>query len=155
MKCISIWQPWASLLFSPGQFRKEFETRPLVKRGQNWYPSIVLKPGERVAIQAAKTMAGIEIACEEISREDRHFMAESLLQQFGNIGWDKLPRGCILGTVEIGTTFVVENINADLSPRERAFGHYGEREACGDSDFESDPICKADPASRPARGLHR
>lgn len=128
MRCISIWQPWASLLFSPGEYRKEYETRPLIKRGAKWYPSINLNIGERVAIHASKTRKGIEIVEEESSQHDRLLILDSILHQFKGVeGWHELPFGCIIGVVEIGLTSETEHLRPIVSVRERAFGDFGQK----------------------------
>lgn len=75
---ISLWQPWASLIFTGD---KQHETRA--------YPPPAKHIGKRIAIHAAKRVAvpftlGLELLCE---------------REFGSGGWRILPRGAIIGTV--------------------------------------------------------
>lgn len=119
MKCITLWQPWASLLFSPGEFRKEFETRPR-KMG--------FKPGETIAIHAAITLDGFR-AFSQIPPADRVLIHESLLAQFQSVErgelWENVvPFGAIIGTlkvIDIVETIVIADVITD---RERAFGDF-------------------------------
>ncbi len=113
MKAISLWQPWGSLLFCPPPFRKVFETRPR---------SMGFKNGERVAIQAAQTDKGLRTCIEEIPPEHGHMIATALIALHGDIPWCDIPRGCILGTVEIVGTFATESLTP--SDQERAFGDW-------------------------------
>lgn len=119
MKCLSLWQPWASLLFSPGEFRKEFETRPR---------AMGLKPGETIAIHAAKTLDGFR-ALDQIRRSDRFLILQSLAEQFpevqpGELLQNVVPFGAIVGTLTIAGVHRVEEIRDVITERERAFGDF-------------------------------
>lgn len=112
IKVLSVWQPWASLLFCPHPYRKLHETR---SRGKG------LKQGERIAIQAAQTTRGIKMMAE-IPESDRDYIARALHALYGDITWGQLPLGCILGTVEIGQTVPTDSIT--VTHQERAFGDW-------------------------------
>lgn len=112
MKALSVWQPWASLFFCPYPYRKLHETR---SRGKG------LQCGERIAIQAAQTTRGIKMMAE-IPDADREYIARALHALYGDITWDQLPLGCILGTVEIGQTVATDAIT--VTDQERAFGDW-------------------------------
>ena len=119
MKCLSLWQPWASLLFSPGEFRKEFETRPR---------AMGIKVGETIAIHAAKTLDGFR-ALDQIRRDDRFVIRQSLAEQFpevkpGELWQNVLPFGAIVGVLTIGGMNRVEEIRDVITERERAFGDF-------------------------------
>lgn len=80
---ITLWQPWASLVFAG---RKNYETRG--------YRAPLKHCGPRVAIHAAAALP----ASRHITPE----LAELCYDEFG-CAWNySLPRGCILGTVRIG-----------------------------------------------------
>lgn len=114
MKAISVWQPWASLLFAPGEFRKIYETRPR---------SMGFTPGERIAIHAAKSLKGIEIYCSVIHQPVGRFIHAALDAMYGvHRSETQMPLGCIIGTVEIVGTFASELLRP--SPQERAFGDW-------------------------------
>ena len=121
MKCVSLWQPWASLLFSPEPFRKEFETRPR---------AMGLKTGETIAIQAAKTLDGFR-ALDAIPCRDRDLIEASLRAQFphvnpGTLWQNVVPFGAIIGTLQIGAILRVFDINDVITDQERAFGDFRE-----------------------------
>lgn len=129
MKCISIWQPWASLLFSPGAYRKVYETRPLIACGKNGWkrrPSIVLQPGEIVAIQAAKSRQGFALVDGMRDRFNHDAIIVSLQKQFGVFSWDDLPRGQVIGLVTIGATVKAAEIRRLVDDCERAFGNWSD-----------------------------
>lgn len=80
MKCISLWQPWATLWISGS---KEYETR-------SWPTNV----RERIAVHAAKRKHS----------EDREYSLErpqgDFLDALG-MDYDSLPRGCIVGTLDL------------------------------------------------------
>jgi hypothetical protein len=81
MKCLSLWQPWASVIFEKddqGRMVKPDETRgwPTAVRG-------------RIAIHAAKHQ----------DKSTRAFY-EPKLTMLG-MKWSQLPFGCIIGTVDL------------------------------------------------------
>lgn len=88
MMCISLWQPWSSLLFleeTPDRMVKTYETR-------SW-PAHRYLLGQRIAIHAAKKAA----KPEDLNREVRLL----LLQNFGTDDMKSLPRGAIIGTAKL------------------------------------------------------
>lgn len=121
MKCLSLWQPWASLLFSPEPFRKEFETRPR---------TMGFKSGETIAIHAAKTLDGFR-SLDVILPRDRELIEASLRAQFpkwkiGMLWQNLVPFGVIIGTLRIGLTLPVHEIEDVITEQERAFGDFRE-----------------------------
>lgn len=109
MKCLSVWQPWASLIISG---HKRIETR-------SWLPPHSIH-GKRIAIAATKT----------VRREQRLALAEETFQlHYSATGLPpvgQLPMGCILGTVVIEGWRKIDNILLeDLDMQEEAFGIYG------------------------------
>lgn len=121
MKCVSLWQPWASLLFSPEPFRKEFETRPR---------AMGLKAGETIAIQAARTLDGFR-ALDAIPSRDRELIERSLMAQFPDVKprtlWQNVvPFGAIIGTLRLGEVLQVYQIADVITDQERAFGDFRE-----------------------------
>lgn len=119
MKAISIWQPWASLLFAPVGFRKVYETRPR---------RMGFVPGDRVLIHASKTDKGLSL-WPQMPESDRRYFRESLSELFadhiaetGDLIGSDLPRGCLLGSVEI--VGMIDTDSLKSMPRERAFGDW-------------------------------
>lgn len=82
MKCISLWQPWASLWCCTE--RKIHETR-------SW-PICVPAGGVWIAVQASQTI--------EKHPFDPAFVA-MLGDEFGHDWADNLPRGCVIGAVHV------------------------------------------------------
>lgn len=81
MKCLSLWQPWASVIFETDHEGKP--VKPDETRG--WVTNV----RGRIAIHAAKTL-------------DKKFRAmyEPTLTVLG-LRWNSLPLGCIVGTVDL------------------------------------------------------
>lgn len=115
MKAISVWQPWASLLFAPGEFRKVYETRPR---------TLGFVPGERIAIQAAATAEGLAV-CRTMDLCDEQRISEAIAALYGPCFPEDLPRGCIIGTVEVQHWQHTAN-GYWVSEQERAFGNWAE-----------------------------
>lgn len=116
MKCISIWQPWASLLFAPATCRKQYETRP---------NRLGLQPGERLLIHASLPIKGLQLLDRMASVDRQHFV--DAFDEMALPPWAKdliplLPRGAIIGRVTVGTSLPTEALNP--SDRERAFGDW-------------------------------
>lgn len=127
MKCLSIWQPWASLLFSHGDWRKVYETRPLVAFGKTsttLRPSVRLEPGEVIAIQAAVSRKGFSIVDNMPNRRDHDAIILSLQKQFGVFSWDQLPLGKVIGLVKIGSTMPTHELKPFVDENEIAFGDW-------------------------------
>lgn len=88
--CISLWQPWASLIFAGD---KQHETRA--------YPFPGKYAGQRVAIHAAKALptelsVGLALLCEQ--------------NWGGQAAWRRLlPRGAIIGTVQLVACRLVDS----------------------------------------------
>jgi hypothetical protein len=104
IKCLSLYEPWASLLASG---RKKIETRSWKYKGA--LPVTL-------AIHAAK-------------RTDCLFLCErepfkSKLAEIGYESASQLPLGCVVGLVTIVSQFQFGHAIPDLSETERAFGDY-------------------------------
>lgn len=85
---ISLWQPWASLIFTGD---KKHETRAYV------FP--LKYAGERIAIHAAKALPkerdvnlGLSLLCE---------------REFGGNWRSQVPRGAIIGTIRLTNTILI------------------------------------------------
>jgi hypothetical protein len=112
MKCISLWQPWSTLLVLG---EKRFETR-------GWrLPENLI--GQRVAIHAAK----------HFNREIRDLCTDDpfrgVLIRAGYWGAEDLPFGSIVGSVVFGGPWNTNHpkfpaMLADFSASERAFGDF-------------------------------
>jgi hypothetical protein len=99
MKCLSLRQPWATL----------------VVRGAKWVETRSWRTGHRglLAIHAAKVFPPVarSLCWDEPFR--------TLLQQGGYHSWDQLPLGQILGTVTLTDCVATEEIDPALT----AMGH--------------------------------
>lgn len=95
MKAITLTEPWASLVVAG---RKTIETR-------SWPTSV----RERIAIHAAKAMPG--------------FAREAALE-FG-LDPDQLPRGLVLGSVQLVACARTEEVRRSVRPEELVFGDFG------------------------------
>ena len=113
MRVLSLWQPWASLIVHG---RKSIETRG--------YPTNVRG---RIAIHATKSAGEFDYTNELQSATfqmvfgfSNHPLETPLLALY------RLPRGAIIGTVEVYDCLPVERFKdgRDLSKSERAFGNY-------------------------------
>lgn len=103
MKCISLWQPWATLWASGA---KQIETR-------DW----VLKHRGPLAVHAAKVFKSDErdlCFCEPFH--------EHLAKVLDSI--DAMPLGAIVGIVQITDCKTSEHLDRVISSQERAFGNY-------------------------------
>lgn len=100
MPAISLWQPWASLLFTSGQ-AKEHETR-------HW-PAPARLIGKRVAVHAAKRMASLGLD-EVIANRTLEFdMLASLSRIAFGTDWRKsLPRGAFVGTAILASCKLID-----------------------------------------------
>lgn len=106
MKVISIWQPFASLIV---EGCKVFETR-------GWSaPASVI--GTRIGIASTKN----------ILPDQRKHCEDELFQKFyattGMAPWQDLPRGMLLGTVEIDSVeLMTEELMDEVSLEEQSYG---------------------------------
>lgn len=97
MRAISLWQPWASLIFTGDKKHETRSFRP---------PERLI--GRRIAIHAAKRFVqpvalGLELLCE---------------QEFGSLQrWRELPRGALLGTVLLTDAYPTESIEPGVVDR--------------------------------------
>jgi len=91
MKAISLWQPWASALFT---VLKKYETR-------HWaLPKALI--GQTVAIHAAKHWSGAEIQFWRDTVSDGIPACPRAREELGTIGIHgsgSLPFGCVIGTL--------------------------------------------------------
>jgi hypothetical protein len=96
VKAISLWQPWASALFAlkpDGQPIKPHETR-------SWaLPDWAV--GVEIAIHAAKrdTQDERDFWCDTVIYGDHQQLYADAFATLDINRWDRLPRGCIIGTV--------------------------------------------------------
>ena len=105
MKCLSLWNPWASVIFEhddAGRMVKPDETRC-------WWTSV----RGRIAIHAAKYQIKDD--------ERRHY--ESLLLSLG-LRWRELPFGSIIGTVELTHCISAPVIAKDREDWQLVWGDY-------------------------------
>lgn len=106
MKCISIWQPFASLIVKGC---KVFETR-------TWAPPASLI-GERIGIAATKNI---------VPGQRAHCADPEFQRYYEALGWpafDQLPRGVLLGTVLLDSFEVMtEEFMEDVSDEEKKYG---------------------------------
>jgi hypothetical protein len=98
MKCITIQQPWATLLVTG---EKQFETR-------SWRTGYT----GPVAIHAGRT-------CGDIMRLCREEPLRSALARHGIASWEDLPLGAILGVVDLAACHPTETLTP--TPTELAF----------------------------------
>lgn len=106
MKAISIWQPFASLIV---EGCKVFETR-------GW-PAPASAIGTRIGIAATKTV----LPAQRSHCEDEAFQA--FYARTGLDDWQDLPRGVMLGTVEIDSVeLMTEEMMEDVSAEEKSYG---------------------------------
>jgi hypothetical protein len=110
LSCLSLWQPWASVIFCldyDGIQIKKDETR-------HWATNI----RGRIAIHAAKSLEGKKDIYEEdlpkgISWRDNYVMR-----------YKPMPLGCILGTVDIVACHRAEDIRGQRSETQLFWGNY-------------------------------
>lgn len=113
MKCLSIWQPHASLLVVPGRTRgtvyKKFETR-------SWpCPREIV--GTRVGIHAGRNTKHLMMLRHQQYSSVRHFL--EALEDCG-LKINALPRGAI-----VGTAVVIACHEAERIENPGAFGDFG------------------------------
>lgn len=116
LKCLALWQPWATLVI---EGLKLIETRP-------YYSPYRGPAGIHATLDNAKHAA----------QNERLFYSEpfySRLKDKGYTDWKDLPRGGIIGEVEITDWLKIVNrkpihpkveMNPPFSSMERAFGNY-------------------------------
>lgn len=102
MKALSLTQPWAELVVLG---EKQWETR-------SWRTS----HRGRIAIHAAKK---VPVWALELAQSNRYFV--DAIQNYPPI---KLPRGVIVGTVEVIDMKPTEDIRVHLTTKEHTFGDY-------------------------------
>lgn len=106
MKAISLWQPWASLWLSSS---KQFETR-------SW----AIRHTGPLLVHAAKR--------EALNAMISHELETICVAQFGEDWRRTLPRGALLGCVDIAGVFTTESLRSGEKPRV-PFGSM--EDACG------------------------
>ena len=128
MKCVTLWEPWASALFVPrldgsGLKLKIHETR-------GWAPSEKqLKPGDRLAISAAKT---------QIDTDTREPLSDWFLKRsleypddanaFGAVlwrHWHQLPFGAIIGFGTFAGAERTERLIGRIDETNKRWGGFG------------------------------
>ena len=110
MKAISLWQPWASALFTP---LKRYETR-------HW-PAPGSLIGQRIAIHAAKKRDGD--VREFWSTLDGHEIAE--FSKLGIFVLDQLPFGALLGTIVLVKCHRCEDLGIKPGSDDYEWGNHG------------------------------
>jgi activating signal cointegrator 1 len=114
MRCISLWQPYATLLLyrnNHGMRYKAVETRPFPA------PSTVL--GQRIGIASTKILKPEQRACFD----DPAFQA--FYQETGFPALDKLDHGYLLGTVHVyDCELMTEESIEDVTDEEKAYGDW-------------------------------
>jgi hypothetical protein len=119
MKCISLWQPWASALF----LRYPANTLP----GERQAPEFWLKPDETRSWPTAFRGPLAIHAAAKITRPDADFdpqLDDILFRLFRRRTAD-LPRGCILGYCVLDRCS--KTINVERRPMQYLWGDYRER----------------------------
>lgn len=109
MPVITLWQPWASLIFCTERYKRH-ETRGFR------YPAKY--DGSIVAIHAAAAFPA-----------ENHITAElnDLCYDAFGCGYNySLPRGCIIGTVQLGVPVPTEHCRPNFSREELAAGNYAD-----------------------------
>lgn len=111
---ISMWQPYASLLFAwdrdRGEFAKAYETR-----GFPLPPRLI---GQPVAIHATAKFAPERVLTEPLT--------DLCYDMFG-CGYNfSLPRGAIIGVVEFGRPYLTASLRADQPPSEIVAGDWSD-----------------------------
>ena len=104
MNAISLYQPWASLVILG---HKEFETR-------SW-PTNYRGP---LAIAASKS---------EPKRECREAFADlqAMWEDLNHLSYAALPRGCVLGIVDLVDCVPTESLEETVSTKEYSMGDFG------------------------------
>lgn len=108
MKCISIWQPYATLVV---RGFKLFETR-------TWAPprSVI---GQRIGIASTKSI---------VAQQRAEFENERFQISYSDLGLphlDELPRGYLLGTVLLDSyELITEEFLEDITEEEKTYGWY-------------------------------
>ena len=115
MKTISLWQPYASLIFLD---LKPDETR-------SWDT----KYRGNLTIHAAKKIiprdSFIEILLDSLSYEQMYYIMSKIDEAYGK--YENLPTGTVLGTVNLfNTTCTCENCRHPITEIEKALGDYSE-----------------------------
>ena len=119
MKALTLWQPWASLIAIGA---KRYETR-------SWPAPKTLKPGDLLAIHAAKKQDGFDVMMgASTAAADRAFWA---LDDAEPDGWEgegcyPLPLGSIVAVCIFDLCFPTADIIGTVSQDERLFGDWSD-----------------------------
>ena len=142
MKALSLWQPWASLVFEPLPPRSEFETYTYKMVETRGWSTDYRGP---LAIAATAGVPG-RLGLSRLRREfvnalPAYMKNVVLLRNLAGATEFKtgmqrmirstLPRGCVLGIVDLKDVRPVEEVRDDLNARERIFGNYSSPEDNG------------------------
>lgn len=127
MKSLSLWQPWASMLFV-----KEASGYPVKRDETRHWPTNIRG---RIAIHAAKTKEG----SKDIDALD--------LAPFG-LSYDTMPFGALIGTVNLVACHNTERIRSQRTDANLYWGNYGP----GRYAFEVKDV-KLFPSPLPYRGM--
>lgn len=136
MRCISLWQPWASLyLVTPRAKLHETRHWHIKRQWPDW------KPGDRIVIHAAHKF---------IKDHDSDF-ADILRDRFGADWFRTLPTGALIGTIAVNgcekteTIFPPGKMYSTFTPEERANYECGDFHEGRYAWEGSDPIMFATP----------
>jgi hypothetical protein len=117
VKCLSLWQPWASAMFT-----YEVEDRPVKTIETRHWPIYVPSGGCALAIHAAK---------QKYRRQDYDgdfaYMVSSL-----KIDNSYMPYGAVLGIVWLDSCKKADELINMIGPTERMFGNYVNEDDNGD-----------------------
>ncbi len=109
MKVLSLWQPFGHLAVHG---HKRYETR-------SFAPPRSLPKGDRFAIAATKQIKTEQQLLANNPRLQHHY------QHLNFVPWDKLPLGCILGTVVLGDVIeITPEIIIGLDEAEYVYGDW-------------------------------
>jgi hypothetical protein len=105
MKALSLIQPWASLVISGA---KRIETRSFPAPRAMW--------GQRFLVHASKGWTAQERALVQ--------MQEPFCSALGHVSTKDIPRGVILGSVQLLECLPTDRVRDGLSVQEEAFGDF-------------------------------
>ena len=113
MKALTLWQPYASLMI--GGF-KTYETRSWCTEYRGW-----------LAIHAAKKEPSyvfdmLNPYLENVITDGELFW--QCLDRMGYHLWKQLPRGAVIGLIEINAVYRTEAIRDEVGPYDKAFGDW-------------------------------
>lgn len=106
LSVISLWQPWASLIFVAEPYRKLHETR-------HW-PAPERLIGQRIGIHAAQKFPALDPAL-------RNLATRALGPDFRT----RIPGGCLIGTVRLVSCDLAPFVRVGTTAADRLAGDFG------------------------------